>query len=121
MSQRSDRWATSQASSGVWSGDGTVACTFENAGPDGPPILPLPGGTMNLFHKQIHGGPCEWRECLERGLSRLDVVCSMIGVGCVAFWSCLRNGKRKAVNVSIRPTVYLLSYIPAENKISETA
>ena len=55
------------------------------------------------------------------GLSRLDVVCSMIGVGCVAFWSCLRNGKRKAVNVSIRPTVYLLSYIPAENKISETA
>ena len=53
----------------VWSGDGTVACAFENAGPDGPPILPLPGGTMNLFHKQIHGGPCEWRECLERGLS----------------------------------------------------
>ena len=52
----------------VWSGDGTVACTLEQLGPEGPPILPLPGGTMNLFHKQIHGGPCEWRDCLERGL-----------------------------------------------------
>ncbi len=52
----------------VWSGDGTVACALEQLGPDGPPILPLPGGTMNLFHKQIHGGPCEWRDCLERGL-----------------------------------------------------
>lgn len=52
----------------VWSGDGTVACAFENAGPDGPPILPLPGGTMNLFHKQIHGGGCEWQECLKRCL-----------------------------------------------------
>ncbi|QYJ00712.1 hypothetical protein KUV46_15480 [Thalassovita mediterranea] len=55
------------------------------------------------------------------GISRLDVVCSMIGVACVAFWSCLRTGKRKAVRATIRPTVYLLSYIPAETKIAETA
>lgn len=53
----------------VWSGDGTIACTFENAGPDGPLILPLPGGTMNLFHKQIHGGACEWNDCLNRALT----------------------------------------------------
>lgn len=53
----------------VWSGDGTIACAFENAGPDGPLILPLPGGTMNLFHKQIHGGACEWRDCLDRALT----------------------------------------------------
>ncbi|MEM5517072.1 diacylglycerol kinase family protein [Henriciella sp. AS95] len=52
----------------VWSGDGTIACTFERVGSDGPPILPLPGGTMNLFHKQIHGGPCTWDECLRRAL-----------------------------------------------------
>ena len=54
----------------VWSGDGTVACALEKTGPSGPPILPLPGGTMNLFHKQIHGGACEWDHCLERGLKK---------------------------------------------------
>ena len=54
----------------VWSGDGTVACALEKAGADGPPILPLPGGTMNLFHKQIHGGACEWQDCLRDGLTR---------------------------------------------------
>lgn len=54
----------------VWSGDGTVACALEKAGPSGPPILPLPGGTMNLFHKQIHGGASEWDHCLERGLKK---------------------------------------------------
>jgi hypothetical protein len=48
------------------------------------------------------------------GLSRLDVVISMIGVGCVAFWSCLRAGKRKAIKASVRPTVYLLSNIPEQ-------
>lgn len=53
----------------VWSGDGTIACAFENAGPNGPLILPLPGGTMNLFHKQIHGDACEWRDCLDRALN----------------------------------------------------
>ena len=53
----------------VWSGDGTVACALQNAGAEGVPVLPLPGGTMNMFHKQIHGGPCEWNECLRRGLT----------------------------------------------------
>lgn len=55
------------------------------------------------------------------GISRLDVVCSMIGVACVAFWSCLRTGKRKAFNVSIRPTVCLLAHLPTEKTIAETA
>lgn len=50
----------------VWSGDGTIACALEQAGAEGPPIIALPGGTMNLFHKQIHRGACEWHECLSR-------------------------------------------------------
>lgn len=66
----------------VWSGDGTVACALERAGADGPPILPLPGGTMNLFHKQIHGEPLDWRECLEGGLKngrQIDVPAGSAG------------------------------------------
>tara|TARA_A100001391_G_scaffold192985_1_gene167732 strand:- start:54 stop:308 length:255 start_codon:yes stop_codon:yes gene_type:complete len=50
------------------------------------------------------------------GISRLDVVFSMIGVGCVAFWSCLRKGKSKAVKVSMKPAVYLLTYIPSDTQ-----
>ncbi|MEE2878440.1 MAG: hypothetical protein VX593_05490 [Pseudomonadota bacterium] len=48
------------------------------------------------------------------GLSRLDVVFSMIGVACVCIWACLRTGKQKAVRASIKPAVYLLTYIPTE-------
>ena len=54
------------------------------------------------------------------GLSRLDVVFSLVSIGCVAAWRCLLNGKRKAVRASIRPAVYLLTYIPADSK-QETA
>lgn len=66
----------------VWSGDGTVACALERAGADGPPILPLPGGTMNLFHKQIHGEALNWRDCLEKGLKhgrQIDVPAGCAG------------------------------------------
>ena len=48
------------------------------------------------------------------GLSRLDIVFSMISVGCIAFWRCVRNGKRKAVRASMKPAVYLLTYIPSD-------
>ena len=65
----------------VWSGDGTVACALERAGDAGPPILPLPGGTMNLFHKQIHGGACEWHECLTKGLTEGRMI--DVPAGCV--------------------------------------
>lgn len=47
------------------------------------------------------------------GLSRLDVVLSMVGVACVAFWSCMTIGKRKVASLAHRPTVYLLTYIPS--------
>lgn len=48
------------------------------------------------------------------GMSRLDVVFSMLGVACVAFWSCLVSDKRKVASAAIMPAVYLLTYIPAE-------
>ncbi len=54
------------------------------------------------------------------GLSRLDIVFSMLSVACVAFWSCLRNGQRKVARASIRPAVYLLTYIPCD-KVQDPA
>lgn len=38
----------------VWGGDGTIACALTMSGPE-TRVLPLPGGTMNLLPKQIHG------------------------------------------------------------------
>lgn len=51
----------------VWAGDGTVASVLDLAGPAGPPVLALPGGTMNLLHKAIHG-EADWRGCLSGAL-----------------------------------------------------
>ena len=48
------------------------------------------------------------------GLSRLDVVCSLLSIVCVAVWNCLREGKQRAVSASVRPAVYLLTYIPTD-------
>lgn len=50
----------------AWGGDGTVAAALELAGVDGPPVLALPGGTMNLLHKRIHGEDLTWQDCLSR-------------------------------------------------------
>ena len=33
----------------VWGGDGSVAFALTESGPDGPPVLALPGGTMNML------------------------------------------------------------------------
>lgn len=52
----------------VWGGDGTVACAIEHTGRHAPVLLPLPGGTMNLLHKRVHGGAVDWRDCLQRSL-----------------------------------------------------
>lgn len=79
---------------------------------DGPPYQPAIGPLGDVAYVFRRLG----------GLSRLDVVFSMIGVACVAFWSCLKSGKRKAVRASLKPTVYLLSYIPSpDGSVSETA
>lgn len=48
----------------VWGGDGTLACALDLSGPDGPPVLALPGGTMNLLPKRIHGADLTWQQAL---------------------------------------------------------
>lgn len=47
----------------VWGGDGTIAAVLQHAGAD-LPILVLPGGTMNLLPKRLHGGQLDWRKVL---------------------------------------------------------
>nr|MEA2799383.1 hypothetical protein [Phenylobacterium sp.] len=39
----------------VLAGDGTARAAAELAGPDGPLIAPLPGGTMNMLPHAIYG------------------------------------------------------------------
>lgn len=52
----------------VWGGDGTIACAIEETAAQAPLILPLPGGTMDLLHKRIHGAAMGWKDCLDRAL-----------------------------------------------------
>lgn len=57
----------------VIAGDGTARTAASLAGPDGPLIAPLPGGTMNMLPKALYG-TADWREALhlalEHGISR---------------------------------------------------
>lgn len=54
----------------VWGGDGTVSSVMQALGPDGPPVLPLPGGTMNMLHQRVHGGIADWQTCLVEAVLR---------------------------------------------------
>lgn len=57
----------------VLAGDGTARAAAEMAGPDGPMIAPLPGGTMNMLPRALYGER-SWQEamaaCLESGAPR---------------------------------------------------
>ena len=53
----------------AWGGDGTLSFILAKASERSIPVLPLPGGTMNLLPKQIHGNACEWKTCLRDALS----------------------------------------------------
>lgn len=53
----------------IWGGDGSVACALSASGPSGPPVLALPGGTMNLVHKRLHGEEMDWKKILGSALS----------------------------------------------------
>lgn len=52
----------------VLAGDGTAAMTARRAGPDGPLVAPLPGGTMNMLPHALYGA-VGWRTALEAALS----------------------------------------------------
>jgi diacylglycerol kinase family enzyme len=58
----------------ILAGDGTARAAAEMAGPDGPPVAPLPGGTMNMLPRAFYGDR-SWQDaliaCLEGGQPRM--------------------------------------------------
>ncbi len=58
----------------VLAGDGTARAAAEMAGPDGPLIAPLPGGTMNMLPRALYGDrdwPTAMAACLQGGEARM--------------------------------------------------
>ena len=51
----------------VLAGDGTAGTVAARAGPDGPLIAPLPGGTMNMLPKALYG-TSDWKAALKVAL-----------------------------------------------------
>ena len=51
----------------VLAGDGTARAVAAAAGPDGPLIAPLPGGTMNMLPKALYG-TTDWKAALRSAL-----------------------------------------------------
>ena len=51
----------------ILAGDGTAAMAARRAGPEGPLIAPLAGGTMNMLPHALYG-PLGWREALQATL-----------------------------------------------------
>jgi diacylglycerol kinase family enzyme len=90
----------------VLAGDGTARTAAEMAGPRGPLIAPLPGGTMNMLPRAIYGDH-KWPEALRAALSdgmekriaggeidgRLFFVAAILGQP--ALWAYAREAVRK--------------------------
>ncbi len=53
----------------VLAGDGTARAAAERAGPKGPLIAPLPGGTMNMLPHAVYGA-VKWEQALHDALER---------------------------------------------------
>lgn len=51
----------------VLAGDGTAGTIASRAGPDGPLVAPLPGGTMNMLPKALYG-TTDWKAALKSAL-----------------------------------------------------
>lgn len=56
----------------IWGGDGTIACLLSQLKTD-KPVIPLPGGTMNLLPKSVHGDLDDWETCLHSALKYRNV------------------------------------------------
>ena len=52
----------------VLAGDGTARAAANVAGPDGPLVAPLPGGTMNMLPKALYG-TADWKQALTLALT----------------------------------------------------
>ena len=55
----------------VLAGDGTAGPIASRAGPDGPLVAPLPGGTMNMLPKALYG-TADWKAALRYALEEGD-------------------------------------------------
>jgi len=53
----------------VLAGDGTAGTVASRAGPDGPLVAPLPGGTMNMLPKALYG-TADWKAALKVALEQ---------------------------------------------------
>ncbi len=53
----------------IWGGDGTLTCALNCTGTNGPPIIALPGGTINLLPKRLYGPDLNCEHILSRALS----------------------------------------------------
>ncbi|WP_292025700.1 diacylglycerol/lipid kinase family protein [Brevundimonas sp. UBA2416] len=51
----------------VLAGDGTAGTIASRAGPNGPLVAPLPGGTMNMLPRALYG-TADWKIALRRAL-----------------------------------------------------
>ncbi|MFN3835789.1 MAG: diacylglycerol/lipid kinase family protein [Glycocaulis sp.] len=58
----------------VWGGDGTLACALNTLGPDGPPLLPLAGGTMNMLPRMVHDQVDDIEACLRAVLEDPHII-----------------------------------------------
>lgn len=90
----------------ILAGDGTARLAAELAGPKGPLVAPLPGGTLNMLPKAIYGD-LGWREALDAALQegcerpvaggtvdgRAFYVAAMLGPP--ALWGLAREAVRK--------------------------
>jgi diacylglycerol kinase family enzyme len=56
----------------ILAGDGTAAMAARRAGPDGPLVAPLAGGTMNMLPHAIYG-EVSWQDALRRTMSEGEI------------------------------------------------
>ena len=58
----------------VLAGDGTARAAASKAGPKGPLVSPLPGGTMNMLPKALYG-TTDWKAALRNSLENGSAQC----------------------------------------------
>ena len=63
----------------VLAGDGTARAAASKAGPKGPLVSPLPGGTMNMLPKALYG-TTDWKAALRDSLENGSAQCVSGGV-----------------------------------------